>query len=85
MARYRMKPIIKEAFRYNIDPRPDWFTEKVNAREVITYDDGCKIGTLDGIMRANVGDYIVKGILGEIYPCKAEVFLHSYDLLEEST
>ena len=42
-----------------------------------------EIETLEGIMRANVGDYIITGIHGEKYPCKKEVFDETYDLIEE--
>lgn len=34
----------------------------------------CEIKTLEGIMRGNYGDYIIKGIKGEIYPCKPDIF-----------
>ena len=37
------------------------------------------IKTLEGNMRANQGDYIIKGIHGEFYPCKEEIFLQSYE------
>ena len=37
------------------------------------------IQTLEGDMIANHGDYIIKGIEGEIYPCKASIFENSYD------
>lgn len=42
-----------------------------------------EIETLEGIMRANVGDYIITGIHGEQYPCKKEVFDETYELVEE--
>ena len=42
-----------------------------------------KISTLEGIMNASVGDFIIKGVKGEFYPCKEEIFNLSYDLVEE--
>ncbi len=43
-------------------------------------DDGfLKIDTLEGTMRANFGDYIIKGIKGEFYPCKPDIFEMTYD------
>ena len=36
------------------------------------------ITTLEGVMEASVGDYIIKGIKGEFYPCKPEIFLETY-------
>lgn len=41
--------------------------------------EGILIATLEGNMKASVGDYIIKGIKGEFYPCKPEVFLASYE------
>jgi hypothetical protein len=41
------------------------------------------IVTLEGNMQANVGDYIIKGIKGELYRCRAEVFKATYELIED--
>ena len=40
-----------------------------------------RIKTLEGDMIANVGDYIIKGVNGEFYPCKADVFNKTYEVL----
>lgn len=40
------------------------------------------ISTTDGILRANIGDWIIKGVEGEFYPCKDSVFQKSYELVE---
>ena len=40
------------------------------------------INTLEGIMRANVGDYIIRGTRGEFYPCKPDVFTTKYAIIE---
>jgi len=40
-----------------------------------------QIETLEGTMTANVGDWIIKGIMGEIYPCKNDIFEKTYDNL----
>lgn len=77
--KYRTKPVVIEAFRYYIDNRPDWFCDKVSSNEIITFETHCKINTLDGIMRAEVGDYIIQGIKGEIYPCKPDIFEATYE------
>ena len=42
-----------------------------------------KIETLEGTMKANVGDYIIKGIMGEFYPCKPDIFGETYEKVEE--
>jgi len=79
MTLYRNKPIVIEAFRFRVDPTPDWFADKVKARAVVSYEIGCEINTLEGVMQARAGDYIIKGIKGEIYPCKPDVFLATYE------
>lgn len=40
--------------------------------------------TLEGIMIANVGDWIIKGINGEFYPCKPDIFEKTYELVMEN-
>lgn len=44
--------------------------------------DGLKIKTLEGDMIASVGDYIIKGVNGEFYPCKPDIFEKSYDIIK---
>lgn len=41
------------------------------------------IHTLEGNHRATIGDYIIKGVNGEFYPCKEEIFHKTYDIIEE--
>jgi len=86
---YRKKPVVIEAFKYGIEPRPDWFNDKVTSNKIITYvgtdirdssEYYCEIKTLEGIMRGNCGDYIIKGVQGEIYPCKPDIFEMTYEL-----
>lgn len=42
------------------------------------------ISTLEGDMLASVGDYIIKGVKGEFYPCKPDIFENTYDIVDES-
>jgi hypothetical protein len=42
-----------------------------------------KVKTLEGNMWANVGDYVIRGVAGEFYPCKQEIFEQTYELVEE--
>lgn len=44
-----------------------------------------KIETLEGVMQANVGDWIIKGVNGEFYPCKPDIFAKTYDVAIEDT
>lgn len=43
------------------------------------------IHTLEGDMKADVGDYIITGLKGEQYPCKPDIFEMKYDKIEEKT
>ncbi len=79
MAKYRKKPIEIEAFKFRVDPVPDWFMDKVSTDEVITFEFHCNIKTLEGLMRASHGDYIIKGVKGEFYPCKPDIFELTYE------
>jgi len=90
MAQYRKKPVVIEAFKYGIDYRPDWFNDKVTTNEIITFvgynlknpeEYYCEIKTLEGVMRGNCGDYIIKGVKGEIYPCKPDIFEATYEIV----
>lgn len=81
MPQFRKKPVIVEAFRYWIDDRPDWFCDQVAASQIITHETHCEIHTLEGVMRGEVGDYIIQGIKGEIYPCKVDIFEASYEFV----
>jgi len=42
------------------------------------------IATLEGTMKANLGDWIIRGVNGEIYPCKPDIFEKTYDAVEEA-
>lgn len=79
--KYRKKPIVVEAFQYKNDKKPEWFN-KYRSDE---YDPKCAIfiDTLEGSMKVYPGDMIIKGIQGEIYPCKKDIFDATYDLVEE--
>lgn len=85
--KYRKKPVEIEAFRFGIDNMPDWFMDKVTSNEIILhfyfYKQWCEIKTLEGVMKAYEGDFIIKGVKGEIYPCKPDVFNQTYEMVGE--
>lgn len=90
--KYRKKPVVIDAFQLNSRGLvgEDWFWDAVSEGTIITYyfgkfhpeDAYCDIKTLEGTMRANTGDYIIRGINGEIYPCKSDIFEKTYELVE---
>ena len=89
MNRYVKKPIAIEAVKwkgFNNDEIKDFAGDSVKI-EVIREGDAdngippsvdCSIETLEGVMKANVGDYIIKGVNGEFYPCKQDIFEKTY-------
>lgn len=85
MTKYKKKPIIIEAFRYGFDEIPNWFKDAVKLQLVTPFSQyggqnrWCEIETLEGTMRGDLGDYIIQGINGEIYPCKRDIFDKTYE------
>lgn len=81
--KYRKKPVVIEALQYT----------GYNADEIIKFTKGMAqkgvgksliIPTLEGDHIASVGDYIIKGIKGEFYPIKKDIFLETYEKVEEN-
>lgn len=75
---------------------PDWMPEclppletevltrmAVSSGEVRRYQDFLYIGTIEGTMAAAPGDWIIRGVKGEIYPCKPDIFAATYDAVQE--
>lgn len=88
MAKFRKKPVVIEAFRLGHDQWPEWFHNAHVRNDVTTYnDDGrlsggpdhADIHTLEGTMRADFGDWIIKGVAQEMYPCKPDIFASTYE------
>jgi hypothetical protein len=87
--KYRKKQVVIEAFKFYVDNIPDWFMDKVTSNQIKLQNCDfkkysineayCEIETLEGVMRGNGGDYIIKGINGEIYPCKPDIFAKTYE------
>lgn len=91
MAKYKKKPVVIDAIQfngvndyleivrlYNIE-RPT-----LSAEEVFEYRTPIMlISTLEGTMAANPGDYIIKGVNGEYYPCKPDIFEKTYEKAED--
>ncbi|HGM3198033.1 TPA: hypothetical protein ACKOHV_000984 [Clostridioides difficile] len=87
MARFVKKAIEVEAFRLGYDTLPKWFIENDRVcnfmeEKCINGHVSCDLKTLEGTMRANKGDYIIQGVKGEIYPCKADIFEMTYEKVE---
>lgn len=80
MSYYRKKPVVIEAVQFTAT---NWHAARNflgNAGEETPA--GFIIHTLEGDMLASINDYIIKGIDGEFYPCKPDIFEKTYDLVE---
>ena len=92
MAEYRKKPVVVEAVQFTKEmvlgkePLPAcvtfaqrWWNPETG--EIRTYDYYIK--TLEGDMVVRIGDWIIKGVKGECYRCKPDIFEQTYELVEE--
>ena len=92
MAKYRKKPVVIEAWLWTFNSKtaeePGWVRDALHkwpSDGGMSFEpdhpDGARIiiSTLEGAMIANPGDYIIKGVKGEIYPCKPDIFAATYD------
>lgn len=82
MHKYRKKPVVVEAMKFTDITKDQVFNWITCNKSADFLDDGepvLKIKTLEGVMTARVGDYIIKGVQGEFYPCKSDVFYQTYE------
>lgn len=75
------RPVIVEAFQFGYDEEPSWFRPTVIEMD---YDNGISrlkgcISTLEGDMWFWEGDYVIRGVKGELYPCRKDIFEETYD------
>lgn len=79
--KYTKKPVVIEAVEFTYPPTEEFkaFINFDGARKVVIKNNFAVIETLEGNMTANIGDYIVRGINGELYPCKPDIFKQTYE------
>lgn len=81
---YRKKPVEIEAFHFNMESLKELeelreFLKDADVDNNYLNEGKLYIETLEGTMCANVGDYIIKGVKGEFYPCKPDIFELTYE------
>jgi hypothetical protein len=94
MAQYRKKPVVVEAIQWDGANHREMFnflggedTDYITASGLNFYIDWAKveggliIKTLEGEHIASIGDFIIKGVQGEFYPCKPDIFEKTYELV----
>ena len=88
MQKFVKKPVVIEAIQYNgenIEAIEDFVGKKLSTVMSSDVDVKLIIPTLEGYMKALKGDYIIKGIKGELYPCKPDIFKEIYSLVTEKS
>lgn len=89
MPKYRKLPVVIEAIHYDwddnekcADEAQDEVCDFMDGNIFIDSDDDIEIETLEGTMYAKKGDYIIKGVNGEFYPCKPDIFAKTYEQVD---
>ena len=88
---YRKKPVVIEAVEFTGSNRrealqfiyPDLSEDALRGAEMAAMP--VVIGTLEGDMTVSPGDFIIKGVQGEFYPCKPDIFKATYALVREGS
>ena len=83
--KYRKRPVVVEARRLTLDNLEEleaWCGGAIKGLKLPVEERCIDIQTLEGEMRADMGDWIIKGVKGEFYPCKPDIFDMTYDLVE---
>ena len=88
MTAYRKKPVLVEAWQWPgndvLTGSPDWVRNALNRRILWFSHDSLNtlvlvIWTLEGNMFVRPSDWIIRGVAGELYPCKPEIFVQTYE------
>jgi hypothetical protein len=79
--KYRKKPVVVEAMQFNgtgesFEQIDEFSNGCLFAHEGIAY-----IETLESNMKVSIGDYVIRGVNGEFYPCKPDIFEKTYELV----
>jgi hypothetical protein len=83
--RYRKKPVEIEAWQYvhtapqDSAPILRWIRQGGAVADFDPFTGGVRISTLEGVMEARTGDWIIRGVQGEFYPCKPDIFAQTYE------
>ena len=83
--KFRKKPVVIEAVHFTRDTKAaDLHALFGRFDNIVVGRDHIIIRTLEGDMRADEGDWIIKGVKGEFYPCKPDIFTATYDVIDET-
>lgn len=90
--KFRKRPVVIEAMHLNNRTTPEEVARWCDGRVAIpageTYTGGgpivVEIDTLEGVMTAREGDWVIRGVAGEFYPCRGDIFAATYEPAEEA-
>lgn len=91
MAKYRKKPVVIDAVNVqqilwdagnHWAALPQWVKDAYEAGDIIFLAEVVHIKTLEGTMVGHKSDMLIRGVQGEIYPCKREIFAETYEYVE---
>lgn len=80
--RFRKKPVEIDAVRWTGSNLDDIAAFIGKASNIYRKNNNLSIRTLEGTMLCNPGDYLIKGVKGEFYPCKPDIFRETYEPVE---
>lgn len=90
--KFRKKPVIVLAIKArdahlaaatSWEELPEWLRYRYENGDIVFERDGISISTLEGVMFANLDDWIIRGVNGEVYPCKPDIFEKTYEPVVE--
>lgn len=88
MFKYRKKPVVIEAVQHNANMGaetsfwPQWLMRACVDGTIVAVGNDTYIKTLEGNMLVSEGDWIIRGVKGELYPCKPDIFEATYEKAE---
>jgi hypothetical protein len=95
VSRFRKKPVVIEAMQFteeNVNAIDAWVADELGTDTSFGWQGDSHGGTvkliiptLEGDMRADVGDWIIRGVAGEFYPCKPDIFTATYEPCDGET
>lgn len=83
--KFRKRPVVIEAEQLtesNLERLEVWCGGSIKGTKLPISKRCIDIQTLEGEMRANIGDWIIKGVKGEFYPCKPDIFEATYERVD---
>ena len=81
---YRKKPVVIEAIQWTGDNSEQIINFLGDALRGPMRNGAIEIYTLEGIISVSVGSYVIKGVRGEFYPCRGDIFEETYEAVRET-